>query len=297
MFARAAADGTGIARYTSPSGNELVAGYRHLPAYDLAVVLEMDYQQSFAAINRLRDLILLVCLLSAAVITALGYGVVLSLTGPIQALISGAQAVAGGNLSQEVPVRGSGEIRYLTEVFNDMTRSLRETHDKLEELSLTDELTGLVNRRHLSEMFQREIRRAERNQLPLAVLMIDLDHFKRFNDRLGHLAGDDVLRRLGKLLKEQLRPTDIAARYGGEEFVVLLPGTRLEEAGATAERLRAGFSVLAEESGKGVSMSIGVATIPESGKSEEEVLAAADAALYEAKRTGRNRVVTARPQA
>lgn len=294
VFRRAAELGAGIARYPSRAGREMVAGHRYLPAEQLAVVLEMDQQQSFEATYRLRDFILLICLLSAAAMTALGYWLVLTLTGPIQSLIAGAQAVAEGNLELEVPVRGGGEIGYLTEVFNDMTRSLRETHAKLEELSVTDELTGLVNRRHLGELFEREIQRADRTGAPLAVLMIDLDHFKRFNDRFGHLAGDELLSRLGEFFEKQLRPTDVAARYGGEEFALLLPGAGRDEAGATAERLRAGFAELAEDVRHGVTMSIGVAILPEDGGDEEQVLAAADQALYEAKRRGRNRVVGAK---
>jgi diguanylate cyclase (GGDEF)-like protein len=122
--------------------------------------------------------------------------------------------------------------------------------------------------------------------------MADLDHFKRYNDTHGHLAGDDILARVAKVLRESTREVDHAARYGGEEFLVMMPETALSDGFQVAERIRA--RIEAEFSnGRPVTVSVGVAEFPTHGASPEDLIASADAALYAAKRTGRNRVVTA----
>jgi diguanylate cyclase (GGDEF)-like protein len=162
-----------------------------------------------------------------------------------------------------------------------------------------DALTGLHNRGWLDDMFEREIRRSERDGLVACLLMIDVDHFKKINDEFGHLAGDRVLVAVAENIRKPLRPNDLVARYGGEEFSVLLPETTQQNAVAIAERLRARISAI--DPGKiddqqlaGVSVSIGVAEF-KSGDSLENLIAAADAAMYEAKHAGRNcvRVATA----
>ena len=126
----------------------------------------------------------------------------------------------------------------------------------------------------------------------MSILIIDIDHFKTFNDRFGHLQGDAFLRELGPFLTGRIRSTDFAARYGGEEFVVLLPGIAKEHAGQKAEFLRKDFekAELTGEGSSSVTWSIGVACCPEDGSSQEELIRKADNALYEAKRKGRNRV-------
>ena len=123
-------------------------------------------------------------------------------------------------------VSSRDELGYLVSVFNDMKRALRATHGELEQKTRTDELTGLFNRRHLDAALEAELARARRERAPLGVLMLDLDHFKAFNDRFGHPEGDALLRIVAELLRGQLRPTDTVARYGGEEFTVLFPTRR-----------------------------------------------------------------------
>lgn len=166
--------------------------------------------------------------------------------------------------------------------------------DRLRDESLRDPLTGLFNRRSLDEALTREIQRANRTGAPLAVVMLDLDHFKAFNDRYGHAAGDSALRTLGRFLPARLRATDIACRYGGEEFTVLLPETSREQAVRIAERLREEFErtpiLHAGARFPPLTLSIGVATYPDDGHAAEALLDAADAALYAAKAGGRNRV-------
>lgn len=172
--------------------------------------------------------------------------------------------------------------------------ALRET---LRVQSIRDALTGLYNRRFLEETLTMEEQRAQRSGSPIGVAMIDIDHFKIFNDRFGHPAGDALLRELGSCLRAQVREGDTACRYGGEEFTLILPGATVDIAQQRAEVLRARVAQLAVEY-QGctlgpVTLSIGVASYPQHGASWREVLTSADHALYRAKRDGRNRVLSA----
>jgi diguanylate cyclase (GGDEF)-like protein/PAS domain S-box-containing protein len=171
---------------------------------------------------------------------------------------------------------------------------LRET---LRNQSIRDPLTGLFNRRYLEETLERELHRAARGPYPLGIIMLDLDHFKHFNDTFGHEAGDLVLRELGQLLKSHIRGSDIACRYGGEEFILILPEAPLETIRKRAETLRTAVKQLAvKQRGQplgALSMSLGVALFPEHGANSEMILRAADQALYRAKHEGRDRVVVA----
>lgn len=159
---------------------------------------------------------------------------------------------------------------------------------------LVDPLTGLYNRRWLSRMLPRQVQRSKRDDEPFALLMMDVDHFKAFNDRHGHLAGDRALRGVAEATQGALRPGDLAARYGGEEVVVLLPGASAAEAGRVAERVRNAVSRYAIP-GRGdallpsVTVSLGVAGL-HNEEAPEDLLARADEALYGAKEAGRNRV-------
>lgn len=173
---------------------------------------------------------------------------------------------------------------------------LRET---LRNQSIRDALTGLFNRRYLEETLARELHQAERSERPLTVIMLDVDHFKRFNDTYGHGAGDELLRKLGVLLQTQVRRGDIACRYGGEEFALIMPGADLDIALRRAEHIRQQVHSLqlvidGDEVGP-ISISSGVAALGPKRQTPTALLAAADAALYEAKRAGRNRVVAAPP--
>jgi diguanylate cyclase (GGDEF)-like protein len=149
----------------------------------------------------------------------------------------------------------------------------------------------------MEESLEREVRRALRSGVPLSVIMLDLDHFKHFNDTFGHEAGDVLLRSLGSFLHNNVRGGDVACRFGGEEFVLILPEAPLEAARQRAEELRIGCSDLfVQHRGQAlgaVTVSLGVAAFPEHGSTAEALLSAADAALYRAKQEGRNRVVVA----
>ncbi len=177
------------------------------------------------------------------------------------------------------------------------TEKLVLSEGNLREISIRDYLTNLYNRQYLDETLEREIQRVARKELPLGVIMLDIDHFKRFNDSLGHAAGDTVLQELGKLLSGQVRLADIACRYGGEEFVLILPEAPLDVTLARAERLRHKVRHLQLEhknqSLGSVTISLGVAVFPDHGANSEEVLKSADTALYRAKHEGRDCVVVA----
>ncbi len=169
---------------------------------------------------------------------------------------------------------------------------LRET---LRQQSVRDPLTGLYNRRFLEEALDRELARLERKNLPLALIMMDVDNFKNFNDTFGHEAGDAVLRDLGGILQRYVRGSDIACRFGGEEFTIVLPEADLEIGRQRAEALReAARELRLVHDGKSlgaVTLSLGVAAFPEHGRKREHLMQAADTALYEAKDGGRNCVI------
>jgi diguanylate cyclase (GGDEF)-like protein len=169
--------------------------------------------------------------------------------------------------------------------------------EALRNQSIIDPLTGLFNRRYLEQTLERECRRAVRAARPLAVLMLDVDHFKRFNDTWGHEGGDAVLKELAALLRATFRGEDVACRYGGEEFVLVLADTSLETAHHRAEELRqrvAELSVRLNNQPVGaITASLGLAGLPQHGVAPDSLLAAADQALYDAKHAGRNRVMGA----
>ena len=184
-----------------------------------------------------------------------------------------------------------------TRVRNDNTHLQRSFHlqREYEQAAKTDLLTGVHNRRWMDEMFPRQIARSEHAGQPAALVMADIDHFKRLNDNYGHAIGDIVLKAVAQRLSDTLRPTDFLVRYGGEEFVALLPGATAETARIAAERVRPGgrggeYLSTDASSTLRVTISLGIA-IPEPGDTLERLIERADVALYQAKAGGRNQVV------
>lgn len=170
----------------------------------------------------------------------------------------------------------------------------------LREQATHDQLTGLYNRRYMDETLPREIHRAIRNNMPLCAVMIDIDHFKRFNDTHGHEAGDIVLREIGRLLQDDLRKSDIAVRYGGEEIVIIMPDSSLEDAQQRLEQIRQqikGLKLrLGETALNQVTISAGIARISGPDETQDRLLRAADQALYASKQAGRDRIMVFKPE-
>ncbi len=235
---------------------------------------------------------------------------------PIHALVDGAKKISAGEFV-DLQVRGADEIAELTQAFNDMARDVLDGRTKLEEardelarsneglkeanraleaLAITDGLTGLYNHRHFQETLEKEMRRCEREGRKMSLLLLDLDHFKQYNDRWGHTEGDAALRRVAGQVMKSIRSTDLAFRYGGEELAVLLPSCTKDQAVEVAEKIRVAVGTNPQRPGRfgaRTTISIGVATFAEDGRVSRGLVDAADAALYAAKAQGRDRVVQA----
>ncbi|MGH8355480.1 MAG: sensor domain-containing diguanylate cyclase, partial [Pseudomonas sp.] len=200
----------------------------------------------------------------------------------------------GLGLQQQINEGLEQRVQERTQALEQALQELSAANRRLAELSRQDGLTGLLNRPTFDEELQRAWARAERGQRPLALLMLDLDHFKQINDNHGHLAGDACLQHVARRLRLGLRGSDLLARFGGEEFVVILPDTELAGACELAERLRADLAARPCQYGPqriALSLSIGVAAgIPRAGLASATLLHQADQALYAAKAAGRNTV-------
>ena len=275
-------------------GREVVAVVQRIPQLRWAVVAET---QRAAAVHeagalRFRTVLLIVVLL--VVVGLAGFIVSVTLTGPLVRLTEAAGRVSAGDLSVELPSGGSGEVGYLTRAFNTLVSRLREkeSQGELEKLSLTDSLTGLYNRRHLMGTLASEVQRSRRLRRSFTVLLADVDRFKQYNDTHGHLAGDAALVKIAEVFRKTTRQVDCVARYGGEEFVVMLLECTMATAAIVGERIRS--RVAEQDLGPGsLTVSIGLAEYPEGGETPEELIATADAAMYQAKSAGRNQVVIA----
>lgn len=194
-------------------------------------------------------------------------------------------------------VLGAGFVWLATAVASRTVRDVQRV-GLLEQENITDPLIGIYNRRYLERRLSEEVARAKRYALPLAVLLLDIDHFKRINDQHGHRVGDLVLVHIGRVLLESVRSTEVVARYGGEEIVIIAPNTTLEHAAHLAERVRCAVeshALLVEQGGDPwpvhVEASVGVAALGGEIATAEQLVHAADVAMYQAKQAGRNRVV------
>jgi diguanylate cyclase (GGDEF)-like protein len=297
-------------KYTGYQGKAVVGTLKKVKELEWGVVAEKDRQEAYAEIVRLRNLTLG---LFAGVLLLIGlcaYLLGLSIVRPLARLTKGADKVSGGDLEVDLPVLSRSEVGYLTQVFNQMVARLRKGREQLasanealkdknkelEILSITDSLTGLYNRKHLMESLTKEIGRSRRYERPFALLIIDIDHFKKFNDAYGHLAGDDVLRKMGNVFRESIRNCDYAARYGGEEFIIFMPEIGQDDGVKAAERIRGSVAkekIDANGHSVTVTISVGIASFPEHGDDAQAIISKADEALYQAKRRGRDRVVLA----
>jgi len=297
--------------YASYKGPTVIGTLKVVPSLKWGVVAEMDKIKAFSQIEALQRMTLV---LVGGLLIGIGlcaYWLGLTIVRPLRRLTRGADQVAAGDLAVDLPVHTQSEVGYLTQVFNHMVAGLRRSREEvdsvnaelqqknreLHQLSITDELTGLYNRKHLMETLSGEVTRSKRNGHTFALLVADIDHFKRINDTFGHQKGDEVLRLLGGVFRDTVRSCDYVARYGGEEFIVMLPEVGAAGGLEVAERIR---ERVAQErippNGVRITISVGMAMFPEHGDSPEEIFQRADQALYAAKTSGRNRVATAADQ-
>jgi diguanylate cyclase (GGDEF)-like protein len=243
---------------------------------------------------------------AAGLATLLGVLLSRGLSRSLSGLTKAVRRMHQGELRQNVPVQGKDEVAALAVAFNAMSERLAHSHEELNashatileqaeqlrELSIRDALTQLYNRRHFDEQAHTLFNQAARHKRPLALVICDIDHFKKINDTYSHATGDTVLRHVGNILRKHMRLSDLVARYGGEEFVMAFPETAGPQAAALCDKLRVlieAFPWHEVEPGLKVTMSMGVYADIAAG-SAETMLQKADALLYRAKNTGRNRV-------
>jgi len=305
-------------------GRRVIGSALALGRFGWTLVVQEPYDEAFAPVLASVSRILAIDL-AIVVLFGLGaYRIAVSIVKPIDALSDAARRVSEGADPTPLPERGaSEEVGLLIRTFNTMTanlaskaseleqsrheveeanRKLTQRNEELqglneilEQLSITDGLTKLHNHRYFQDQLAREVRRAERAGDPLALVLADIDHFKAWNDRLGHAAGDRILGEVAHLLNGVIRETDLLARYGGEEFALLAPDTDLEGAVALAEKMRAAvgryrFALQPPGEQEQVTLSFGVAVFR---GDRETFFDDADAALYAAKAAGRDCVMTA----
>ena len=277
--------------YKRADGRDVIGTLRRVPALRWAAVVEMPRAEAFHQAGGGGTGVLLIALLLPAALAAYVGSLIVR---PLRRLSGVAAKAAAGDTSVELPTGAGGEVGQLTQVFKNLVTRVREREGQgeLERLSVTDALTGLYNRRHLMGTLANEVQRSRRLRRTFSVLLADVDHFKQYNDTHGHLGGDAALVKIAEILRQTTRGVDSVARYGGEEFVVMLIEAPIATAAAVGERLRA--RVAAEEFGGGrMTVSVGAAEYPTHGETPEELIASADAAMYQAKNEGRDRVVVA----
>jgi len=284
-------EGTSV-DYKRADGQDVIGTLRRVPALRWAAVVEIPRADALrqAGGGGGTGVLLLALLVAGGLAAYVG----LLIVRPLRRLSGVAAKVAGGDLSVELPTGAGGEVGQLTQVFKNLVARVREREGQgeLERLSVTDALTGLYNRRHLMGTLANEVQRSRRLRRTFSVLLADVDHFKQYNDTHGHLGGDAALVKIAEILRQTTRGVDSVARYGGEEFVVMLIEAPIATAAAVGERLRA--RVAAEEFGAGrMTVSVGAAEYPTHGETPEELIASADAAMYQAKGEGRDRVLVA----
>jgi diguanylate cyclase (GGDEF)-like protein len=304
----------GVVTAAAIDGVRRIYGFLQLPGTNTRLVIGLDESEVLRRVNRetLTSFAQLAAI-AALVLIGIWFGGERLFVRPLRTLAQTAGNLGRGERAASTEARWAAEFIPLATVLGDVAgqlaereRELRATAGRLQELAEIDSLTGLANRRAFDDKLDAEWTRAMRAGHSVALLMIDVDHFKPFNDHYGHVAGDACLRQVGEVLSAEIRTGrtgvprgDVLARYGGEEFVALLPGVGLDRAVKVAERLRVAVESLAiahaAAPGGHLTVSIGVAADRPSPELRcRALMEAADAALYAAKRLGRNKVATAR---
>jgi diguanylate cyclase len=303
-----------VTEYRSQSGLTMLGSSLPL-APGLHLVVEAPRKAVYAPVSELLTRVVVIDAAIVLILALLAHQIAGAIAQPIRALSEGARRIAEGDLEIRIDDgAASDEIGLLTRTFNDMIQRLRDTqrnaeaatnalqrrneelqgaNEVLEQLSITDGLTKLHNHRFFQDHLTREIKRVRRTGEPVSMLLIDIDDFKRLNDRLGHAAGDELLKGIARSLNASVRESDFLARYGGEEFVVVAANTHLSGALHLAEKVRtdvAESSFVVDESMQvfKITVSIGVA---EYCGDRKAFFQCADRALYRAKAEGKNCVV------
>ncbi len=293
--------------YSDYAGRRVVGSARSLERFGWILAVEEPYSDAFApvvsGIRRILGINLAIVLLFALA----AFRVARSIVQPIEALSKTARRISAGEKGIELPHSARrDEVGILTRAFREMTHRLESNAEQmrsqntelqrmneiLEQLSITDGLTKLHNHRYFQEQLAKDMKRSLRTREPLSLVLIDIDHFKTWNDRLGHSGGDEILRRIAEIMQRLTRGTDLVARYGGEEFALLLRGTGIEGAVQLAEKLRAtiGETDFVDGESEPLTVSIGVSGFT---GDERAFFEQADRALYRAKSAGRDCVMMA----
>jgi len=260
-----------------------------------SVVVKQPAQEALYGVAKMRGQSMVLLVLSIMIAIAIGLVLSNSMLVSVRKLLVGTKIVAEGDLGYKIDIKTDDEIGELARSFNVMTVELKKQRER----AITDELTHLYTHSYFLETLKAEVYRAKRYRAKLSLMMLDIDHFKLFNDNYGHQVGDEVLIKISEMLKSSLRESDIAARYGGEELVVLAAETDREGIYILAERVRQKIAkdVIVEYEDKKlrVTVSIGVTTLTEDDIKRDifpdDFMKRVDMALYKAKDKGRNCVV------
>ena len=322
-----AGDENAVVEYANHNGERVVGTTRPFPRFGWTLVVEEPYASAFEPVISGIRRVVAIDLAIVVLFGLLAYRIAVSMVRPIEVLSDVAHRISAGEVDVEIPeTKSRDEVGLLSHAFRDMTvqlannarelevsqreveqalerlriqnEELQRVNEVLEQLSITDGLTRLHNHRFFQEYLTKQVKRADRTQEPLALILIDIDHFKRWNDRLGHSAGDEILRRVAEVMNSVIRGTDLLARYGGEEFALLAGNTELDGAVQLAEKIRSEiacttFTIDPPSERDQVTVSIGVAAYQGDRKA---LFDAADRALYRAKAAGRDCVMTADPE-
>lgn len=315
-----------VLEYTDRDGNRVVGFALPLPQYGLTLAIQERYSETFAPLLAAFRDILTINLCVVLLFGLAAWRIARSIAKPIEALSEAARRISDDEANVEIPMTtANDEVGVLTRSFSEMTsrlankakalensraetervvQQMREQNAELqraseifEQLSITDGLTKLHNHRFFQEQLVKEARRADRTHDPLALVLIDIDHFKKWNDHVGHAGGDEILRSIAQIMNELVRETDILARYGGEEFCLILPKTEIDGAIMLAEKIRGRVSERSRDKQAPagldrLSVSVGVNVYRGDVK---QLFAGADQALYQAKNGGRDCVVAYEP--
>ena len=283
--------------------------YTTIPRLGWGVIVEYPKDRAFQSAMYLRNLMIIATVIICLIVFFITYLESKAIIRPLKVLLKGVERVAEGDYHFNVNVKAQNEIGVLAEAFNTMVERIKimreDTLQKKEELekvnsekevmSITDGLTKLYNHRYFQDCLEKAVDIAQQEGSSVALMILDIDHFKYYNDLFGHPAGDKLLEELSQLLIRELGPNDMVARYGGEEFTIILYGTTRIQSMEMAEKLRAAvesfpFSGREQQPEGKITVSIGVASYPENAKNKEELIKLADEALYKAKSSSRNKV-------